>query len=134
MSSNASYVIDTHPLIWHLAGSPKVKAAARQALARIERGEALGLIPAIVLAELSYLFEKGRTGLSLKRVLIEIDLIPFYQVIPLEREQVEEIAKLTEIPEMHDRMIVAVAKLKKAKLITKDQAIKDSGLVVVVWD
>jgi hypothetical protein len=30
-------------------------------------------------------------------------------------------------------MIVAVTRLKGAKLITKDQEIKDSGLVDVVW-
>jgi len=133
MNSDPSYVIDTHPLIWHLAGSPKVKAAARQAFTRIERGEALGLIPAIVLAELTYLFEKGRTTVSLKQVLAEIDRIPSYRIVPLNREQIEELAKLPGIPEMHDRMIVAVARLKGAKLITKDQEIKDSGLVTVVW-
>ncbi len=134
MTSDPSYVIDTHPLIWHLAGSRKLKPAARQALTRVERGEALGLIPVIVLAELVYLFEKGRTAVSLKQVLAEIDQIPSYQIVPLDRAQIEELANLTEIPEMHDRMSVAVARLKGAKLVTKDQEIKDSGLVAVVWD
>lgn len=134
MNSEPGYVIDTHPLIWHLAGSRKLTPAARQALTRIERGEASGLIPAIVLAELTYLFEKGRIAVSLKQVLAEIDRIPSYQIVPLDREQLEEVAKLTGISEMHDRMIVAVAKLKEAKLITKDQEIKASGLVAVVWD
>ncbi|RLI85755.1 MAG: type II toxin-antitoxin system VapC family toxin, partial [Candidatus Altiarchaeales archaeon] len=33
----------------------------------------------------------------------------------------------------HDRVIVATAKLLNAKLITKDEEIKESGLVEVVW-
>jgi predicted nucleic acid-binding protein len=133
MNSKLAYVIDTHPLIWYLAGSPKLKPAARRALTRIERGDAVGLIPVIVLAELIYLFEKRRTTVSLKQVLTEIDRIPSYQIISLDRAQIEEVAKLTGISEMHDRMIVAVTRLRGAKLITKDQEIKDSGLVDVVW-
>jgi predicted nucleic acid-binding protein len=87
----------------------------------------------IVLAELIYLFERRRTTVSLKQVLTEIDRIPSYHIISLDRAQIEEVAKLTGISEMHDRMIVAVTRLRGAKLITKDQEIKYSGLVDVVW-
>jgi predicted nucleic acid-binding protein len=87
----------------------------------------------IVLAELIYLFERRRTTVSLKQVLTEIDRILSYHIISLDRAQIEEVAKLTGISEMHDRMIVAVTRLRGAKLITKDQEIKDSGLVDVVW-
>jgi PIN domain nuclease of toxin-antitoxin system len=34
---------------------------------------------------------------------------------------------------MHDRFIVCEALLNKAKIITKDKVVKDSGVVEVVW-
>lgn len=103
--SSESFVVDTHPRIWHLAGSRKLKSAAQTAFTRIEQGRATGLIPAIVLAELIYLFEKGRTAISLKDVLAEIDRAQNYQIVPLDRQQIEEVERLRGIPELHDRMI-----------------------------
>jgi PIN domain nuclease of toxin-antitoxin system len=40
---------------------------------------------------------------------------------------------LTAIPEMHDRMIVAMAIEYQATLITVDESITTSGLVNVIW-
>lgn len=37
------------------------------------------------------------------------------------------------VGELHDRIIVATAKLLNAKLITKDKEIKSAGIVTVVW-
>ncbi len=133
-TNSEQFVIDTHPLIWHLAGSRKLKSAARSAFSRIERGRATGLIPVIVLAELIYLFEKGRTTVSLSDVLAEIDQGENYEIVPLDRGQLEEVERWKGIPELHDRMIVALARIKGAMLITKDQEIRESGLVSVVWD
>ncbi|MDW8111032.1 MAG: type II toxin-antitoxin system VapC family toxin [Candidatus Bipolaricaulota bacterium] len=132
---SARFVLDTHPLIWHLAGqSQRLGQAARSALQRIEGGRAVGLIPAIVLAELSYLSEKGRISLSLLDVLAEIDRGENFQIVPLTREHLEELPHLTAIPEVHDRLIVAVARVSQAQLITKDRQILTSRLVPVVWD
>ncbi len=90
------FAIDTHPLIWHLAGqSDRLGPAARTALQRVEKGRAVGLIPAIVLAEFAYLSEKGRVGLSLLDVLEEIDRGENFQILPLTREQLGELPYLT---------------------------------------
>jgi PIN domain nuclease of toxin-antitoxin system len=129
------FVLDTHPLIWHLAGqSDRLGPAARAALQRVERGRAVGLIPAIVLAELAYLSEKGRVSLSLRDVLAEMDRGENFQILPLTREQLEELPYLTAIPEIHDRLIVAAARASQAHLITKDRQIHASNLVAVVWE
>jgi len=37
------------------------------------------------------------------------------------------------LKELHDRIIVATAKLLNAKLITKDKEIRESRIVEVVW-
>ncbi|GBC76119.1 hypothetical protein HRbin07_00316 [bacterium HR07] len=135
MSAPDRFVLDTHPLIWHLAGrSDRLGKEARAVLRRIDSGRSLGLIPAIVLAELAYLSEKGRVSLSLLDVLAEIDRGENFQLVPLTREQLEELPYLTVIPEIHDRLIVAVARIHNACLITKDQDIHLSNLVTVVWD
>jgi PIN domain nuclease of toxin-antitoxin system len=39
----------------------------------------------------------------------------------------------TRLKELHDRIIVATAKILNAKLITKDRQIRDSGIVEIVW-
>ena len=44
-----------------------------------------------------------------------------------------DLRKLTAIPEMHDRLIVAEAVASGATLITKDLSITNSGIVPVVW-
>jgi len=40
---------------------------------------------------------------------------------------------LTQIPEMHDRLIACEALLWKAKLITADVQLRYAGIVEVVW-
>ncbi len=128
------FVLDTHPLIWYLAGAlGRLGGAARAALHRIDRGQAVGFIPAIVLAELVYLSEKGRIALNLHDVLGEMDRGENFQMLPLTREHLEELPYLKAIPEIHDRLIVAAARVSRAQLITKDQEIQASGLVPVVW-
>lgn len=128
------FVLDTHPLIWHLAGTfDRLGPAARSALQRIEEGQALGLIPAIALAELAYLSEKGRISLSLLDVLAEVDRGENFEILPLTREHLEELPYLAAITEIHDRLIVAAARTSKAYLITKDRQILASNLVSIVW-
>jgi PIN domain nuclease of toxin-antitoxin system len=38
-----------------------------------------------------------------------------------------------ELKELHDRIIVATAKILNAKLITKDRRIRESEIVETVW-
>jgi len=38
-----------------------------------------------------------------------------------------------EVGELHDRIIVATAKILNAKLITRDKEIRKAGVVDVVW-
>jgi len=40
---------------------------------------------------------------------------------------------ITTIPELHDRIVAATAKLLDAKLLTKDENIQKSGIVEVIW-
>lgn len=130
----SKYVIDTHSIIWYLSGSSKIKTQAKNVIKKVEDGEADGLIATITLAELAYIFEKGRTTVSLNQALSKIDSTPTFQIIPFDRQLAEELPKLPQIPDIHDRILVALALISEAKLVTKDEIIKNSGLVDIVWD
>ena len=46
---------------------------------------------------------------------------------------ISEITNLAQIPEMHDRIITATAKLNRAVLITKDPDIVEAGMIETIW-
>jgi predicted nucleic acid-binding protein len=71
-------------------------------------------LPAAVAAEVVMLRELGRTELGL----------PVLQ---------EEFAALGTIRDPFDRLIVAATRRAGAKLISRDRALAESGLVDVVW-
>jgi PIN domain nuclease of toxin-antitoxin system len=55
-----------------------------------------------------------------------------YVVYPLYLQTVLECQELKKIPDMHDRIIVATAKILRAKVLTKDEEIIEFGEVEVV--
>ncbi len=92
------------------------------------------MVPIIVLAEVTYIFEKGRTDVSLREVLLELDKGENYTIVDFDRTQLELLADHDEILEMHDRIIVSVADVYDAQIITKDKEIHDYGYVRTIWD
>ena len=45
----SEYVADTHALLWHFYAPQRLGRAAREALARVDRGAARVWIPAVVM-------------------------------------------------------------------------------------
>jgi PIN domain nuclease of toxin-antitoxin system len=127
------YVTDTHSLLWHLYDLPRLAPMARAAFAAIERGEATLLVPAIVLAEIVFTVERRRHDIDVGEILDRINVADNYQVLPFDLDAARRLPGLTAIPEMHDRMIVAEAMAHQAPLVTRDETIRESGLVQVVW-
>lgn len=56
-----------------------------------------------------------------------------YPVYPLDEEVIIECQSIRQIAELHDRIIVATAKLLNAELITKDANIIESKMVETIW-
>ena len=89
------------------------------------------IIPAIVLMEVLYLFEKAR---------IKIDLIQTetllksrnYKFEPLSFEILKTASDINDIPELHDRLIAATARYLNIPLITNDPVIIGSRFVKVL--
>jgi len=109
----------------------KLPKEVDQIFKRSERGECIIFIPTIALAECRYLVKHKRIELDFLELLRRIEISKNFIPVPFDIR----ILKLMpdEISDIHDQIIVATAKLLNAKLITKDEEIKESGLVEVVW-
>lgn len=127
------YVTDTHSLLWYLYDIPRLGSQARVAFDAVSRGDAVLLIPAIVLAEVVYVIERRRHDINVSEVFDQIAEADNFQVLPFDMEGARSLITLTEIPEMHDRMIVAAARVYNAPLITRDDAIRWADVVECVW-
>ena len=133
MNRHPLYVTDTHSLLWYLYDIPRLGPEARAAFDVISRGDAVLLIPAIVLAEMVYVVERRRHDIDVGEVLDQIAVADNFRVLPFDLDGARALISLTEIPEMHDRMIVAAAHTYNAPLITRDEVIHQSGVVECVW-
>lgn len=130
----ASYVLDTHALIFALTAPRKLGGGARRALARVEAGHDVAWIPAAVVAEVVILRELGRIAIGMADLQRVIDERPSLRFLPLDLEQLEDFAGLSAIREPFDRLILAATRCIAGKLITKDARIEESKLAQIVWD
>ena len=67
------YVTDTYSLIWYLTDSPKLSLNASKGFKEIEEDKAKLLIPAIVVAEIIYIVERGKVKADLDDLLKKIE-------------------------------------------------------------
>lgn len=114
------YVADTHLLIWYLTKNKKLSSAGLEIFAAAERGEARIYVSSISIAE----------------TYAEIKAKPYIRIIEFSGDEVLEFDALSAIPEMHDRIIVGLAKRLGAPLITADEKIVAAGVVPavqIVW-
>jgi PIN domain nuclease of toxin-antitoxin system len=127
-----SYVTDTHSLLWYFSDNPRLSRRALKAFERtIENGSII--IPIIVLAEIMYIAKKGRIEMTFVETVKRIDDMENFEVVPLDMDILNIADKIEDELEMHDRLIAATALFFKVPLITRDQALKDSGLCDVIW-
>ena len=128
-----TYVTDTHPLFWFLTNNKRLSSNARVLFEEAETGESSIIVPSIVLAELMYLFEKQNLRDKFKEVLKRIEIALNYEVCSLDTEVIDISSKIISVKEIHDRIIIATAKLLDCPLITKDEEITNSKEVECIW-
>ncbi len=128
-----TYVTDTHPLFWFLTNNKRLSSNARILFEEAETGESSIIVPSIVLAELMYLFEKQNLRDKFKEVLKRIEIALNYEVCSLDTEVIDISSKIISVKEIHDRIIIATAKLLDCPLITKDEEITNSKEVECIW-
>ena len=130
------YLLDAHALIWHLEDHP---ALGTKAGAILDSPESKLILPTIALAEALWIVGKGRTNIGSVHILLtEVNSDSRVEILPLTRDIVTLTADMPRSLEMHDRQIIAstlwlIDQGKSVALLTKDEAITNSGLVPVIW-
>ncbi|HLD81309.1 MAG TPA: PIN domain-containing protein [archaeon] len=125
------YVADTHAFLYYLLD--RLPPTANKAFVEAEKGNATILVPTIALAEAIHVIEKERVNTDLKTLFSLFELGNNFTTIDLTLEITRMIPE-TRLPELHDRIITATAKLLNATLITKDKKIRESQLTPTTWD
>jgi len=128
------FVPDTHALFFYLTDDSKLKAGAKAVFDRFDKGEVTLFVPWIVIAELFWLSRKLASSMDFDAEFQKLRNHKQIMFIGLDAEQVINFPKLCKVTEMHDRIIVGVAYKFGIPLITRDQNIKDSDYVVIIWN
>jgi PIN domain nuclease of toxin-antitoxin system len=122
------YLLDTHSLIWFLAGDPQLSIRARQL---IEDETNQLLVSAVSLWEMAIKFSIGKLNL----------VQPFDQLFPHQLESnnidmlnitVEQLKVVCNLPFHHrdpfDRLLVAQSQVEKLPIISKDSTLDLYGI------
>ena len=127
------YVADTHTLFWYFTASPSLGSQALAAFDEAKRGQALVYIPAIVLAELYFLNEKKNRPIDYSTTFALLVQSAQFVLLPFEPIDTLDFDNDTAVSDIHDRIIVGVARRLGAILLTRDAQIARSGVVATQW-
>ena len=127
------YVADTHALLWYLQNSPLLGKNASAAFDEADSGNALIYIPAIVLAELYFLIVKLNYPIDFAAEYKRLKAGGQFILTSFEPQDVLDFDADSVVSEMHDRIIVGVARRLNAACLTKDSNITNSDLVNIIW-
>lgn len=128
-----SVVVDTHALVWHLTKPQLLGAQAKRVLAAADAGRTLAFVPAIVLAEISLLSERGRLRFGCVQVVSALAERPGWQVLALDVEQALAFATLPGVKDPMDRLVAAAARALDAEVISRDETYDAAG-IARTWD
>jgi predicted nucleic acid-binding protein len=126
------FVADSMAMVLRLE-KRKLGQRAKSVMGAVERGEAVLHVPGIVFAEIMYLSERGRIRASLADVAAYMEQHPKCREYPLSLAVAQCAAEITDIPELHDRLIAGTARLLGVELITTDPVIQASEFVKTIW-
>lgn len=85
------------------------------------------------MAECLSLFDKKRLAFDLKALFDRIRESENYGIIPLDHKILLQMIETAEVSELHDKIIVATAKLLELPLITKDARLLGLKTITAVW-
>jgi predicted nucleic acid-binding protein len=123
------YVIDTQALVKFLAGKKVFNDRIDEILQIADEGENTIVIPSVVVFEIGYLHEKGRIPVSLRDIEGILDRALNYIEEPLSFGVIKAAFEITDIPELHDRLIAGTARYLNLQVITNDPVIMGSCFV-----
>jgi len=129
----SNYVADTMAIVLYLENR-KLPARIKQIFnSTITGGDSTIYISAVSLMEIGYLSEKQRIDADITSILNLTATNKNFKIHDLDSLTVLEGFKITDVPELHDRLIAAAAKVLNATLLTNDPIISRSRFVNSIW-
>lgn len=126
-----TYVADSVAFLHYLLDT--LPAKADTAFREAERKTALLYLPTIAAAELYYLFERKGWKKQWAKLRAEMKRHGAFHYYAF-NEDILNLFRATKAREIHDKIILATAKLLKAEaLITKDKELRKLGEVKIIW-
>jgi PIN domain nuclease of toxin-antitoxin system len=128
-----NFLTDTHALIWWFTNSPRISSKAGELFEYCEKGENVIFIPSIVIAEALSIFDKKRLTFNFKQLFKKINDSENFVLVALDYPILQRMVALKEIPELHDKIIVASAKYLNLPIITKDKMLRNLPSLKTIW-
>ena len=126
------YALDTMALVLYL--EKRVIPGNIQTIFTSAENEEIGIfIPAMVVAEIGYLSEKSRIDANISLISNLMNANKSFQLAPLNFDALRRSFELTDIPELHDRLIAGTAVSMNIPLVTNDPIIVKSAHVETTW-
>ncbi|MBI3990376.1 MAG: type II toxin-antitoxin system VapC family toxin [candidate division NC10 bacterium] len=121
------YVMDTHVLIWYFIGSKRLKPALKEKIDETRNRNGRLLVPTIVLVEALDIAEKGKVQFDFSEMYRLIREEPEFEIVSFSPEIFKTAIQVRNVPDLHDRIIVATARFYGTGILTKDRLILESG-------
>lgn len=128
----SEFVTDTIGLVLRIE-QRRLGPTAKSIFESVESGKTAVYVPTLVFAEILYLFEKQRINISLSQVADYLKQYPNCKEYPMSLVVIQAASEITDIRELHDRLIAGTARSLNLDLITNDPVIQASTFVRTVW-
>ncbi len=126
------YLADTVALVRHLRHG-KLGDRAAEILRQADLGQHTVFLSAMSLMEVLYLSARKNAPVSFKALVARINENPNYSVISVGLTIVSLAEQVDDVPELHDRIIVATAKWLNVPILTDDSVMARSKHVTSIW-
>lgn len=127
------YLADTVAIVRHLRQHPALGRQVAGILQEADQGLHRIYISAITLMEVLYLSEAGRIDLPLGELMATVSHSCNYHVVPVDADVTLAAIGINDVPELHDRIIVATARHLGVPILTGDLVIAASRHVQTLW-
>ena len=118
-----NYIADTHAFLWHLTESPTLSQKAKDIFRLADEGKATIILPAIVLLECIDIIDKKKVKIQFEEILVQMTQASNFVLAEMNWVLLLETNKVKGFKDLHDRIIVATARVFGAPIISKDKVI-----------
>jgi PIN domain nuclease of toxin-antitoxin system len=129
-------VADSHAVVWHVQGSPRLSTAAAEALAEAEATDGV-VVSVATLVDLWYVTQTTQrvTTANLAALRETLASSSGFALQSIDLDIVDATATIARdlLADPWDRFIVGTAKVLALPLVTKDDAIRKAAVVPTIW-